>query len=205
MCVVSVLKVGKNADLNSFRVQIRTFIGVVCALWVSVNMNCLLLHVVGFGNIAYVNLIIWFQHCVTDSQRTLTMMWELWHSVINITQHNVLWCCVVLITECHNSHKHSQNYSSISLLLRLLQDMTSSSKTTSIRPFRCSVCSRRSNWKCDIRKHYRQVHPGITDAKVELMTREELIEAGKFRIDFLLIVVKEWSCVCLSSLPTTPC
>ena len=29
-------------------------------------------------------------------------LWELWHSVINTTQQ------VVLITECHNSHKHSQ-------------------------------------------------------------------------------------------------
>ena len=59
------------------------------------------------------------------------------------------------------------------------QDMTSSSKTTSIRPFRCSICGRRSNWKCDIRKHYRQVHPGRHDARVELMTKEELLEAGK--------------------------
>ena len=30
-------------------------------------------------------------------------LWEIWHSVINM-------CCVVLITECHNSHKHSQSH-----------------------------------------------------------------------------------------------
>lgn len=60
--------------------------------------------------------------------------------------------------------------------------MTSSSKTTSIRPFRCSVCSRRSNWKCDIRKHYRQVHPNRADAHVQLMTKDELLEAGVWEL-----------------------
>lgn len=61
----------------------------------------------------------------------------------------------------------------------VLQDMTSSSKTTSIRPFKCSICGRRSNWKCDIRKHYRQVHPQRMDARVILMTKEDLLEAGR--------------------------
>ena len=37
-------------------------------------------------------------------------LWELWHSVINTTHTTVCseWC-VLLITKCHNSHKHSQS------------------------------------------------------------------------------------------------
>ena len=43
-------------------------------------------------------------HCITDSQRTLTMF----VGVVTLHyQHHM--CYVVLITECHNSHKHSQS------------------------------------------------------------------------------------------------
>ena len=40
------------------------------------------------------------QSCVWLVKGLWLCLWELWHSVINTTQ---------LITECHNSHKHSQS------------------------------------------------------------------------------------------------
>ena len=54
---------------------------------------------------------ICFRHYIdiggTVVKRLWLCLWELWHSVINTTQHYLH--CVVLITECHNSHKHSQS------------------------------------------------------------------------------------------------
>ena len=42
--------------------------------------------------------------------------------------------------------------------------------TKRCRPFKCSKCGRRSNWKWDMNKHIRNVHPA---AKLIIMTQEE--------------------------------
>ncbi|PAA77322.1 hypothetical protein BOX15_Mlig031749g3 [Macrostomum lignano] len=41
------------------------------------------------------------------------------------------------------------------------------------RPFRCSACGHRSNWKWDVRKHIRQAHSNQPDAFVETLSNED--------------------------------